>query len=479
MQRKAFVPLIVLACSPLLNFQTAEAARPSLSGLEAGQAEQDERLDALEAGSGPLDPAAAQVRTALDILPVFQEAVARSFRETGEAPANRGAAGLSIIATDTQTNYISSVNVLNGTIIFTFGNNADLSLVAKMMTFTPYESPDLTIAWRCGTDPAPPGTALLGTSGGGVQAAFMVPTIPPSTYPDPCIITSQPGSGDDLIRAQVAEGLTLAAVARAAVAESFSDRGEAPATRMMAGMTSAASDTSGNYVTSVGIVNGTITITYGNQAHLAIDGESLSLTPYESPDLSVIWRCGNEPQPAGASLMGTSGAGVTAAFIAPSPGMLPRYVPPCILTAQPPPNDVTRAQVLEPFDVVETLQHAVEIAGAALGSPNQPRPPVDRTEAGLTAIPTDTVGHYFVSVGVWNGVITVTYGSEAKPQLAYETLSWTPYESVDGTIVWRCGLAPMPEGTQLMGTASNGGAASYVAPSAGMLPTYLPSACRW
>jgi type IV pilus assembly protein PilA len=479
MRRTAFALLVVLSSLPLFNFQTAEAARPSLSGLQAEQTVQDQRLDALEAGSGPLDPAAAQVRTALDILPVFQEAVARSFRESGEAPVNRVTAGLSAVSADTQTNYISSVNVFSGTIIFTFGNNADLSLVAKTMTFTPYESPDLTIVWRCGADPAPPGTLLLGRSGGGVTAFYMAPTIPPSTYPDPCILTSQPGSGDDLIRAQVSEGLTLAAAARAAVSESFSDRGEAPVTRMTAGMTSAASDTSGNYVASVDIVNGTITITYGHQAHLAIDGETLSLTPYESPDLSVIWRCGNEPAPAGASLMGTSGWGVTAAFIAPSPGMLPRYVPPCILTAQPPPNDVIRAQVLESFDVVETIQEAVEVAGAALGSPNQPRPPVDRTEAGLSAFPTDTVGHYFVSVGVWNGVITVTYGSEARPQLSTETLSWTPYESVDGTIVWRCGLAPMPAGTQLMGTASNGGAASYVAPSAGMLPTYLPSACRW
>jgi type IV pilus assembly protein PilA len=436
-------------------------------------------LDALEAGSVPLDPAAAQVRTALEILPVFQEAVARSFRESGEAPINRVIAGLSAVSSDTQTNYISSVNVLNGTIIFTFGNNADLSLAAKTLTFTPYESPDLTIAWRCGIDPAPPGTALLGTSGGGVQAAWVFPTIPPSTYPDPCIITSQPGSADDLIRAQVSEGLTLAAAARAAVAESFSDTGEAPANRSGAGMTAAATDTSGNYVTSVGIVNGTITITYGNQAHLAIAGETLTLTPYESADLSVIWRCGYEPTPSNASLMGTSGFGVTATYAAPSPGMLPRYVPPCILTAQPPPNDVTRAQVLEPFDVVETIQHAVEIAGAALGSPNQPRPPVDRTEAGLTAIPTDTVGHYFVSVGVWNGVITVTYGSEARPQLSTETLSWTPYESVDGTIVWRCGFAPYPAGTLLMGTASGSSVlASYVPPSAGMLPAYLPSACR-
>jgi len=136
-----------------------------------------------------------------------------------------------------------------------------------------------------------------------------------------------PAYQDYTIRAQVSEGMTLAASAKAAVAESFANDGEAPLLRVNAGMTAAATDTSGNYVISVAVASGTITITYGNEVNTVIDAETLSLTPYESPDLSVVWRCGAAPAPAGTALMGTAGGGVTAAYVAPSAGMLPKYLP--------------------------------------------------------------------------------------------------------------------------------------------------------
>jgi type IV pilus assembly protein PilA len=134
-----------------------------------------------------------------------------------------------------------------------------------------------------------------------------------------------PAYQDYTIRAQVTEGLTLAAAAKTAISESFSDKGEAPATRVIAGMTALASDTSGNYVDQVAVVLGAITIRYGNEANAVIIGNFLSLTPYESGDLSVVWQCGFSPAPAGTALMGTLGASVIAA-----PGvtdLLPKYLP--------------------------------------------------------------------------------------------------------------------------------------------------------
>ena len=134
-----------------------------------------------------------------------------------------------------------------------------------------------------------------------------------------------PAYQDYTIRSQVSEGLTLAAAAKAAVAESFSDRGEAPADREAAGMTATATDTSGKYVSSVEVTNGTITITYGNEVNAVVDAETLTLTPYESVDLSVVWRCGNAPAPANTVELGTAGAGVIAAYVAPS--LLDKYMP--------------------------------------------------------------------------------------------------------------------------------------------------------
>ncbi|MFO0452920.1 MAG: pilin [Pseudomonadota bacterium] len=108
-----------------------------------------------------------------------------------------------------------------------------------------------------------------------------------------------PAYQDYTIRSQVSEGLTLAAAARTAVSEAFTDNGTAPATRLEAGMTENATDTSGNYVTEVAVDNGTITITYGNEANAAINGGTLVLTPYQTADRSVVWRCGAAPEPAG------------------------------------------------------------------------------------------------------------------------------------------------------------------------------------
>jgi len=135
-----------------------------------------------------------------------------------------------------------------------------------------------------------------------------------------------PAYQDYTIRSQVSEGLTLAAAAKAAVAESFSNTGVPPADRTAAGMSATDTDTSGKYVTGVDVANGVITITYGNEANGVINNETMTLTPYESADLSVAWRCGYADAPAGTAELGTA-AGAATAYVAPSAGMLEKYLP--------------------------------------------------------------------------------------------------------------------------------------------------------
>ena len=136
-----------------------------------------------------------------------------------------------------------------------------------------------------------------------------------------------PAYQDYTIRAQVSEGMSLAAIARAAVAEEFLTEGLPPTDRTDAGMSADAADTSGRYVAGVDIANGVLTIIYGNEANPRIAGDganTLTLTPYESADLSLLWRCGSAPEPDGAELLGTA-AGMAAAYVAPT---LPiRYLP--------------------------------------------------------------------------------------------------------------------------------------------------------
>ena len=111
-----------------------------------------------------------------------------------------------------------------------------------------------------------------------------------------------PAYQDYTIRAQVSEGMNLAAAAKAAVAESFLNRGTAPASRTVAGMSPNAADTGGKYVTAVDVVNGVIQITYGGtEVNAQITGQTLFIVPYVTADNSVAWRCGGAIVPVGAT----------------------------------------------------------------------------------------------------------------------------------------------------------------------------------
>lgn len=101
-----------------------------------------------------------------------------------------------------------------------------------------------------------------------------------------------PAYQDYTIRAEVAEGLTLAAEAKAAVGETYQRTGEAPADRSAAGMTPDAGGAPGSYVASIDVADGVVVIRFGNQANPRIADRTLALTPYRSPDGSVVWGCG-------------------------------------------------------------------------------------------------------------------------------------------------------------------------------------------
>ena len=113
-----------------------------------------------------------------------------------------------------------------------------------------------------------------------------------------------PAYQDYTVRAQVSEGLNLAAAAKAAVAETYLNRGKAPTNRVEAGMTANITDTSGKYVSSVAVVNGVVEVTYDTpDVNQNIAGETLRLVPYVTVDDSVAWKCGGSNQPDGTSIM--------------------------------------------------------------------------------------------------------------------------------------------------------------------------------
>ena len=132
------------------------------------------------------------------------------------------------------------------------------------------------------------------------------------------------------VRAQVTEGLNMAAHAKAPIADAFFNNGRAPADRLAARMSANPGDTSGKYVSQVDVVDGVLIVTFGgSEVNAAINGLTLTITPYETADLGVVWRCGTAPAPAGGlAPLGTSGGGNAATYIAPT--VPDRYLPsPC------------------------------------------------------------------------------------------------------------------------------------------------------
>jgi type IV pilus assembly protein PilA len=101
-----------------------------------------------------------------------------------------------------------------------------------------------------------------------------------------------PAYQDYTIRTKVSEGLSLAAGAKLAVAETYSSTGSWPATNDAAGLSAAAAITS-RYVTSVTVGNnGVITIlTSGNLGGTpSMNARSILLTPTDNGG-SITWVC--------------------------------------------------------------------------------------------------------------------------------------------------------------------------------------------
>ncbi|MDA1064022.1 MAG: pilin, partial [Proteobacteria bacterium] len=102
------------------------------------------------------------------------------------------------------------------------------------------------------------------------------------------------------------------------------------------------------------------------------------------------------------------------------------------------------------------------------------RPPADRSAAGMTAAPADTQGSYVSEVDIIDGRVQVTFNNDAHQNIQNDTISFTPYMSQSGSVMWRCGAAGAPAGAVEL---SGGGVSSaHQAPT--VETRYLPSSCR-
>lgn len=102
-------------------------------------------------------------------------------------------------------------------------------------------------------------------------------------------------------------------------------------------------------------------------------------------------------------------------------------------------------------------------------------PPANRVAAGMTATPGDSGGSYVSAVDIFEGTVTVTMGNRVHADVFGKTVSFTPYSTPSGGIVWRCGSEPAP-GSGAVRLEGGGVQSAYRAPT--VEARYLPSTCR-
>jgi type IV pilus assembly protein PilA len=126
----------------------------------------------------------AQVAEGLNMAVGAKAPVVDAFNQDGEPPAGRVEAGMSPLATDTRGKYVASVDIFEGRVDVTFGNEAHAEIFGRTISFTPYTSASGTIIWRCGSAPVPAGANPL--TGNGVTSAHQAPTVDSRYLVTPC-----------------------------------------------------------------------------------------------------------------------------------------------------------------------------------------------------------------------------------------------------------------------------------------------------
>jgi type IV pilus assembly protein PilA len=107
----------------------------------------------------------SQVTEGMTLAGDLKASIAEFTAQTGEWPIDLIEAGLgaSALATDKTGRYVSGVEVTNGTIIITYGKDANQAIQAGQLAFQPLSNNNQDIVWRCGESDQPSDTILTAT----------------------------------------------------------------------------------------------------------------------------------------------------------------------------------------------------------------------------------------------------------------------------------------------------------------------------
>lgn len=126
----------------------------------------------------------AQVAEAISMGAGAKVPVIDAYNNSGQPPADRAAAGMSVTPTDTSGQYVSQVDIDDGRVDVTMGNRVHAEISGMVISFTPYSTESGGFVWRCGAAAVPTGGTLL--TGGGVTSVYQATTVPPRYLPSTC-----------------------------------------------------------------------------------------------------------------------------------------------------------------------------------------------------------------------------------------------------------------------------------------------------
>jgi type IV pilus assembly protein PilA len=90
----------------------------------------------------------SQVSEGLAMASATKASVAEYFADRGTWPTDNNSLGISTAPTG---KYVSGINVSTGTIVVTFGNDANQAIGSQTIALQPLASPNLDVIWKCGS----------------------------------------------------------------------------------------------------------------------------------------------------------------------------------------------------------------------------------------------------------------------------------------------------------------------------------------
>ncbi|MGE3743763.1 MAG: pilin [Geminicoccaceae bacterium] len=111
----------------------------------------------------------AQVSEGLTLASDVKAGVAEFAAQTGAWPVDLVEAGLGSAAVlgDKSGRYVESINVSNGTIVITYGRDANSKIDGSILSIQPRVNPNGDVVWVCGNSVAPAGTTDIPDGVGG------------------------------------------------------------------------------------------------------------------------------------------------------------------------------------------------------------------------------------------------------------------------------------------------------------------------